>query len=454
MDRDDPDELSTVLQPRLALSPLPRASFVLTVVEGPDRGRSITIDGSSPTRVLIGQSPVCEMRLEDRSVSRRHLALEIDGSRLKATDLGSTNGTLVNGVAVLAAYLDGTSSLRLGATVVRIDVGAPIEVAISTATSFGGLVGASREMRRLYPLCERLAQVAVPVIIEGETGTGKEVLAEALHEQGPRSAGPFIVFDCTAAPPGLMESEIFGHERGAFTGATSARVGVFEQAHGGTLLIDEIGDLDLALQAKLLRAIERSEVRRLGGTKWIRVDVRVLAATRRDLDREIQAGRFRDDLFHRLAVARIELPPLRARKADVSLLARRFARDFGGNEHALPHDVVARWEEQDWPGNVRQLRNAVARQLALGTLADSQKTPAPGEPSSAPSLAGAAPDFEWILAQGLPLVPARHRLVEEFERQYIERTLEQHGGNVGAAVAASGIARRYFNLLRARTRRP
>src|SRR5207302_7312009 len=168
--------------------------------------------------------------------------------------------------------------------------------------------------------CVKLAKANVPLVIEGETGTGKELLAEALHEEGSRAAMPFVVFDCTAAPPTLVESELFGHERGAFTGAVSQRRGVFEQAHGGTLLIDEIGDLDLPLQSKLLRAIERGQIRRVGGDKWLEVDVRVLAATRRDLDKAVAAGRFRDDLFHRLAVARIELPPLRRRSGDIALI--------------------------------------------------------------------------------------------------------------------------------------
>src|SRR6185295_1871125 len=179
----------------------------------------------------------------------------------------------------------------------------------------------------------------------------------------------FVVFDCTAVPPTLVESELFGHERGAFTGAIANRKGVFEQADGGTLLIDEIGDLEPHLQPKLLRALERSEVRRVGGTGWVKVDVRVLSATRRDLDKEVAAGRFRDDLYHRLAVTRIELPPLRKRRGDVALLARAFAARLGATLDAFGHETLARWEDYTWPGNVRELRNAVARRIALGELA-------------------------------------------------------------------------------------
>jgi DNA-binding NtrC family response regulator len=370
------------------------------------------------------------------------------------------------------AYLAGGEMVRLGETVLRADLVAAAEPeALSRAARFGKLVGASVEMRRLYPLCERLAASAVSVILEGETGTGKEVLAEALHEAGPRAAGPFVVFDCTAVPPTLVESALFGHERGAFTGATETRRGVFEEAHNGTLLLDEIGDLDLPLQAKLLRAIQRSEVQRVGTNRWIRVDVRILAATRRDLDREIQAGRFRDDLFFRLAVARIELPPLRRRRGDATVLAHHFWRQLAGRGVPFPPGFAERLEDYDWPGNVRELYNAVARRVALGETAPIET--ARGAPASSPSgtlppipqvprlppLEGApspaagspADDFiEEVLSADLPLPRARERVIDHFERRYVQRVLAQHGGNIRNAAAASGIARRYFQLLRAR----
>jgi DNA-binding NtrC family response regulator len=250
-------------------------------------------------------------------------------------------------------------------------------------------------MRRLYPLCERLAASNVPVIIEGETGTGKEALAEALHEAGPRASAPFVVFDCTTVAANLVESELFGHERGAFTGASAARKGMFELAEGGTLLIDEIGDLDLSLQAKLLRAVERSEIRRVGGSKAIHCDVRVLAATRRDLGSEMNAGRFRSDLFFRIAQVRIELPALRERLADLPLLVEDVCKRVGKSEHA---NAVLAWIEQrmashDWPGNVRELVNvaSVAATLAdqpgaiddVLTLAREPQEGVPSQPSTA-----------------------------------------------------------------------
>jgi DNA-binding NtrC family response regulator len=443
------------------------ASFVIHVVDGPDRGKRLVVDATTPSRVLIGQGPACEFRLTDAHASRRHAALDLQNGRLRLTDLESTNGTLVGGLWIQGAYLQGNEEIRIGDSTLRVEaVDAKGPPPPSKAMRFGRVVGASPEMRRLYPLCERLAMTDVPVILEGETGTGKEQLAEALHEASPRANAPFVVYDCTAVPPNLVESALFGHERGSFTGATSQRKGVFEQAHKGTLLIDEIGDLEVGLQPKLLRAIERGEIQRIGSDKWTKVDVRVLAATRRDLDREVQEGRFRDDLFFRLAVARIELPPLRQRTGDIALLARHFWRQLGGAD-TLPEDFLRRLEAYEWPGNVRELYNAIARRIALGDLAPidarAERTSAPPPPISAPNVTGVAgassvatgpgagDDWvEGILARDLPFPRARQEVMDTFERRYIERVLAKHGGNVARAAAASGIARRYFQLLKAR----
>ena len=435
----------------------PRSTFTLVVISGADQGRRFTIDAQTPGRTLIGTSEVCVIRLDDRELSRRHAALEPLGAALRITDLASTNGTFVDRVKVIVADLHGGELVRLGRTVLRVDDVAGSDLpapearrglsssrpaALPELTSFGRVIGGSAEMRRLYPLLERLARATVPVILEGETGTGKEALAEALHEQGPRAAGPFIVFDCTSVLPNLVESELFGHERGAFTGAVATRRGVFEQAHGGTLLIDEIGDLDPALQPKLLRATERTEIRRVGGSTWIRADVRLLTATRRDLDREVEEGRFREDLFHRLAVTRVELPPLRRRTGDVARLAAHFWKQLGGDEAALAPSVLRRWEAHDWPGNVRELRNAVARELALGDLAE-----------MAPTIASAPPGLDLVgelIASGLSFPCARDRLIQAFTERYVAHLLAREGGSVQRAAAASGIGRRYFEKLRAR----
>jgi DNA-binding NtrC family response regulator len=420
--------------------------FVIEVIEGPDTGMQAAVDITRPSALLMGQGASCELRLSDRQASRRHASFDVAGVLLRLTDLDSTNGTFVNGLRVHDVSLAGGEIVRVGSTAMRIHAASSgASAVLSSATSFGKLVGASVEMRRLYPLCERLAAVDVPVVIEGETGTGKEVLAESLHEQGARAAGPFVVFDCTTVAGPLLESALFGHERGSFTGATETRTGVFEDASGGTLLIDEIGDLDIQLQAKLLRVLERHEVKRVGGNKWIRTDVRVLAATRRDLDKAVQEGRFRDDLYFRLAVARIELPALRKRQGDVRVLARHFWSRLAPRSSEISQELLERLEGHAWPGNEREHHHAHARNVALGDLA--QIT------AGGASTALAAGDvFDEVLALDLPLTAARQRVVETFERRYVERVLAKHGGNVARAAESSGLARRYFQILRARQR--
>jgi transcriptional regulator with GAF, ATPase, and Fis domain len=436
------DDAATVPTKGLALPTLVAPRFALRVVAGPDAGALFRFDAVTASRVLIGQSPACEVRLRDPQVSRRHASIDPADRGLRLTDLGSTNGTFVGDLLVVDAFLRGGEALRVGGTVLAVELtSAATEAPLDKSVRFGRLVGASPAMRRLYPLVARIAQSHVPVVIEGETGTGKELLAETLHENGARADGPFVIFDCTAVPPSLLESALFGHERGAFTGAVSARRGVFEQADGGTLLIDEIGDLDVALQSKLLRAIERGEVQRVGSEKWIRVDVRIVAATRRDLDRAVQAGRFRDDLYFRLAVARIELPPLRERHGDIALLARHFWKSLDG-DGPLPEDLLSRFDGYAWPGNVRELHNVVSGRIALGDLAPA------GAP--APTAVEDADVLGRVLGLDLPLARARQQVIDAFDRLYVERVLARHGGNVTRAAAASGIGRRYLQVLRSK----
>jgi DNA-binding NtrC family response regulator len=436
---------------RTALRAPPRrgpTAVGLVVEAGPDAGRRAALGGDA-TRLLVGTGPACGLLLSDPTVSRRHLVVDVTGGDIRVTDQQSYNGTFLGGARILDAFAQVNDVVALGATRLRVvALDPPAGRAASAArASFGRMKGASPAMQRVYPLAERLAQSDVPVIIEGETGTGKEVLAEALHEMGRRKDGPFVVFDCMTTPPSLLEATLFGHEKGAFTGAAAASRGVFEQAHGGTLFVDEIGDLALELQPKLLRAIQRGEVRRLGGERQLKVDVRVVAATRRDLDREVAAGRFRDDLFFRLAVGRIELPPLRARRGDVGLLARCFWDALGGAALRVPIDTFERWEREPWPGNVRELENAVARLLALGDLTDAAWPPtAPRRPDAATDPMGE------VLAMKLPFPVARQRVLERFERAYVEQALRDHDGNMTRAASASGIARRYLHMIRARHR--
>jgi DNA-binding NtrC family response regulator len=417
-------------------------SFTCTVLAGPERGQTHALDAAAAYSTLIGTSPACGVRLSDRLVSRRHAALELAKGQLYLRDLGSTNGTRIRGVPVIEAPLGGGEEIQVGDTILKID--ALPETALQQGASFRRLMGISAEMSRVYGISRRLAASDVPVIIEGETGTGKELLAESIHEASGRSRGPFVVVDCTTLAPSLIESELFGHEKGAFTGAATLHKGVFEQAHSGTLFIDEIGDLDLALQAKLLRAIERAEVRRVGGSSWMRVDVRIIAATRRDLDKEVQLGRFRDDLFYRLAVGRVEIPPLRLRTGDIGFLAKAFWAELGGHGQPMPTGLLERFEQHSWPGNVRELQNQIARILAMGEVRlDDVSRVSEGRAD--------ANDFlDALLEMDLPIAVGRQRVVDEYERRYVARVLDQHGGHVGKASASSGISRRYFQRIRNR----
>ncbi len=444
-DASDFDDAATAIRAENQYVGGPNAAFELAVVEGPDAGARAEISAAQPSAVLVGQGPACALRLTDRHASRRHASFEISGARVRLRDLGSTNGTFVENINVVEAFVSPGETVRIGSTTLRLERRLTEASPPPEATGFGRFIGSSPALRRLYPLVTRLARSPIPIVIEGETGTGKEVLSEAIHENSARAKGPYVVFDCTAVPPNLVESELFGHEKGAFTGAVGPRRGVFELAHGGTLLIDEIGDLDLALQPKLLRALESSEIRRIGSEQSLKVDVRIIAATRRDLDHEVQEGRFRDDLFYRLAVGRIALPPLREREGDVRVLATHFWRELGASG-APPAAALARWEADSWPGNVRALRNAIARYFAVGEL-----TMDAGVAESAP---GQDYDvIEAMIRERAPLPLGRLRVVAEYERRYIESVLAEHGGNVTLAAGASGVGRRYFQILRARTRK-
>lgn len=442
-----PSDSQTRLRPRSTSEPT--LEFVVTVASGANKGASVLVDANRPSRVLVGQSPACDLRLTDSLVSRRHLAMEIADGRLRLVDLDSRNGTRVGGVLIKEAFVVGGQPVEVGETVLFVEPRRAGPMRRESSQAFGKLVGSSDAMTRLFPLCQSLAASDVPVVLEGETGTGKEVLAESLHEAGPRAEGPFVVFDCTAVPANLMEAALFGHEKGAFTGANETREGIFEEADGGTLFIDEIGDLALELQAKLLRALERYQVRRIGGKNWITVNVRVLAATRRNLDLEVQQGRFRDDLFYRLAVGRIELPPLRERRGDIELLARHFWARLAGRGKPAPEDFIERLRSYSWPGNVRELQNTVARRVALGDGVQIGL----GVGMSKPPVGNDDGSMTAILDRQLPLPRARELAVAEFERRYLERVLERYGGNIKQAAQASGIALRYFQLLRARSRK-
>jgi DNA-binding NtrC family response regulator len=401
--------------------------FRIEVVTGPDRGcEAFSKDG----RIIVGTGEGATLRLSDPTVSRFHIELEATESGIAVRDLGSTNGTRLGTTLLGEAVLSGPVELELGHTRVRVAPGDErAALPLSAATSFGDLVGASAAMRAVYTALERAAPTTAPVLITGESGTGKELAARAVHQHSPCAQRPYEVVDCGGLPPTLIESELFGHEKGAFTGALGEREGAFERAEGGTLFLDELGELPLEVQPKLLRALGEHEVRRVGGRRALRVDVRVVAATNRDLRREVNSGRFRADLYYRLAVIEVRMPPLRDRLEDLPLLARALldviGRERGVDVAGIP--IGAELWQHTWPGNVRELRNYLEQLVIL-------KTP--------PPLHAGAPDAPLgDDLDRLPLPTARSQLVERFERRYLARLLERTAGNVAEAARVSGVNR-------------
>jgi transcriptional regulator with GAF, ATPase, and Fis domain len=311
---------------------------------------------------------------------------------------------------------------------------------MSSRFAFGELIGASVEMRRLYAILERVAPTDATVLVRGETGTGKEVVARSVHAASSRAARPLVVVDCGAFADHLIESELFGHVRGAFTGAVASRRGLFEEADGGTIFLDEIGELPLALQAKLLRVLETREVRQLGANVPHKVDVRIVAATNRNLAQAVNDGTFREDLYYRLAVVEVVVPPLRARREDVLLLARHFHKVFAGSEVAFPMAMVPALTARSWPGNVRELRNFVERSVATRWASEVAPDAASAESDVPPGLAA-------LVALDLPLAEARDAWVKRFESIYVRALLKRSGGNVTRAAEAAGVNRRWLQRL-------
>jgi two-component system response regulator AtoC len=309
---------------------------------------------------------------------------------------------------------------------------------LERAAGFEEMVGTAPAMREVFSMVEQVAPADATVLLRGETGTGKELVARAIHRRSPRRDGTFVAVNCTAIPRDLMESEFFGHEKGAFTGATARRIGRFEQAHGSTLFLDEVGDLDLAIQAKLLRVLQESELTRVGGQDAVKVDVRIVAATNRDLEALVREGRFRDDLYYRLNVIPIRLPPLRERTADLPALLEHFlgsfARRYGRPAMVPPPDLLEAARAYAWPGNVRELRNLCERAVLMGWAAVAPILG--GAPRGEPASAAQLVDFS------LPLLEARQALVERFEREYLTRLLKEHRGRIGEVARAAGIAER------------
>jgi DNA-binding NtrC family response regulator len=412
--------------PRL---PEPPSALDLVAVAGPDRGARVAVRQT----IRVGTAEGNDLRLTDPTVSRVHATVATGGEGVRIRDLGSTNGTFVDGVRVRDGYIAAGNLVRVGDTTLRAEQAqAPVAIELSPHDRLGDLVGGSPAMRQVYAVIERVAPTGTTVLVQGETGTGKELVARAIHDRSARHRGRFLAIDCGAIPETLIESELFGHVRGAFSGAIGDRVGAFEEADGGTLFFDEVGELTAPMQRKLLRALETREIRRVGETRERKVDVRVIAATHRPLAIATNEGLFREDLYFRLAVVTIELPPLRARREDITVIAQHFLdRLTGGTERVTP-ELSAALVGRSWSGNVRELRNFLESRVSLGAGSTALASP--------PASGG---DTSWVRVD-LPFKEAQAHLLERFETTYLRALLGRAENNVTRAAQLAGVSRRFL----------
>jgi len=410
----------------------------LLIVKGPDRGEAIAI---AELTLTVGSGAGNDVLLSDPTISRRHLAIEPTPDGVMLRDLGSTNGSFVQGARFQELTLGFGTEVTIGQTTLKyVPSEEQLELAPSEEESYGSLAGRDPKLRKLFRLLADVAASDATVLIEGETGTGKELFAEEIHRHSARRGGPFVVFDCGAVPKELIESALFGHLRGSFTGAVTDRAGAFEEADGGTLFLDEIGELAPEVQPSLLRALDKRAVRPVGGTSYNQVSVRVVAATNRNLRAEIAAKRFREDLYYRLAVVRMHVPPLRERPDDVPLLVEHFSRQFAaGRELQVSKEELERLRHHAWPGNVRELRNVIERACALSHGTKLEIDEAFDERTGAQ--AGDAVNID------LPFKEAKAQLIDSFEREYIRAQLKRHEGNLSAAARAAEVDRKHFREL-------
>jgi two-component system response regulator GlrR len=409
----------------------------LKVIKGPDKGQQKDLPHPG---AVVGSSPDCDLMLTDAAVSRRHFEILPGEDGFTLRDLGSKNGTLVGGMLLGQVTLTAGADIQVGQSRLRFSIlDEHDEYPLSSKTAFGAMLGRSVAMRQVFALLEPAATSEVTLILEGESGTGKDLAAETIHSLSPRRGGPFVVVDCGAVHSTLAESELFGHKKGAFTGADSDRAGAIESADGGTVFLDEIGEVPPEVQPKLLRFLESKEVKRLGENRYRQVDVRLIAATNRDLTAEVEAGRFREDLYYRLSVVRVRFPPLRDRREDIGPLARSFVQKLRPDAdpvEVISDQVLSMFHNHDWPGNVRELRNVVERLLLF-----------PDRPRAALSPTGVSSGREAADLLGLPFHEARRAWTDRFEKVYLSSMLDAHGGVVSQAAEAAGIPRQTFHRL-------
>ena len=422
----------------------PPDELVLVVVTGKSRGQRLSVG----ERVRIGKAADNDLVLADDTVSRHHCELSRSANGISIKDLGSTNHTRVGRTIVREATVEPGATLTVGDVdlILRTEPNRA-HILPSEQSEFGEALGPSLAMRTLFGVLEHIAPTDAPVLLEGETGTGKDVLARSIHQKSRRASAPFVVVDCGAVSYNLIESELFGHERGAFTGAVATRQGAFETAGEGTVFLDEVGELPIDVQPKLLRVIESHEFRRVGGNKTLRANARIVAATKRNLKDEVERGKFREDLYFRLAVVPIHVPALRQRRDDIPMLVSHFLelakkRDPKASEVRLDKSTVAALAAHDWPGNVRELRNVLDRAIYIATASGMKDLHLVDLPVGPPAKSEGAGTFVFDAGESYRDVKARYET--EFEKSFVAWLLERHAGNISAAAREAKMDRKYF----------
>ncbi len=421
--------------------------YKLSVEEGPNKGVTKTFKSR---QVEIGTAPDTTFILDDGTVSRIHAKILVDENGYALIDMESRNGTYINGLRANEVYLENGSVFNLGETKIKFTLlDENVEVHFSGSQTFGKLLGNSLAMREIFAMLERVAPTDATVLIEGESGTGKELFADAIHTHSERANGPFIIVDCSAIARDLIESELFGHVKGAFTGANADREGAFIAANGGTLFLDELGELPLDLQPKLLRALESRAVKPVGGNKTIQADVRIIAATNRNLVHEVKEGNFREDLYYRFAVIKVAIPPLRDRPDDIPPLVESFiaeASKVSGQEPVeIAYKTMEKLKRHQWPGNVRELKNFVERAVILtqDNLIETKFLNQSNAPKDRDlDRRGTEEMATQAIAEDIPFKEAKTFLIESFEKAYWKQLLEHTGGNISKAARLAGVHRK------------
>jgi len=413
------------------------AGVIAFVLSGNHKGTSKVVGG----RLTIGKAADNDLVLSDDTVSRHHCEIVRAPDGLHVRDLDSTNGTKIDGTRIREAMVQPGSVLKVGEVEIQFRPSVQkVEVLPSDKTSFGPAIGQSLAMRTIFGILERIAPTDATVLLEGETGTGKDVLARAIWAASSRANKPFLVVDCGAVTYSLIESELFGHERGAFTGAVSTRQGAFELADGGTVFLDEIGELPLDVQPKLLRVLETREFRRVGGNKTLSTNVRVIAATKRDLQREVAAGKFREDLYFRLAVVPVTVPPLRARRDDIPHLVHAILKAANGEHLTVPPETMQALVAHEWPGNVRELRNVLERSVYMAQAMGSKEIGVVTLPTGHATM-----DAAFHFEPDKSYRETRAKYDGEFERRYVKWLLGRHNGNISAAAREAKMDRKHLH---------